>query len=45
MNCSTGPREGEFNDSLGQTPPDYLVRDFAMKYLRDALEILDRQEK
>mgnify|MGYP001056267712 CR=1 FL=1 len=41
--CSTGPREGEFKDSIGQTPPDYLVKDFAMKYLRDALEILERE--
>lgn len=43
--CSTRPREGEFKDSLGQTPPDYLVKDFAMKYLRDALEILERVEE
>lgn len=31
--CSTSAREGEFKDSLGQTPPDYLVKDLAMKYL------------
>lgn len=43
--CSTGNREGNYKDSIGQTPPDYLVKDFAMKYLRDALEILDNQEK
>lgn len=43
--CSTGPREGQFKDSIGQTPPDYLIKDFAMKYLQDALEILDSQEK
>lgn len=43
--CSTGPREGQFKDSIGQTPPDYLVKGFAMKYLREALEILDSQEK
>lgn len=42
--CSTRPREGEFKDSLGQTPPDYLVKDFAMKYLREALDMLEKEE-
>lgn len=42
--CSKGNREGRFKDELGQTPPDYLVKDFAMKYLRDALEVLESVE-
>lgn len=40
--CSTGPREGRFKDESGQTPPDYLVTDIAMKYLKQAIEILDK---
>lgn len=43
--CCKGNREGRYKDEIGQTPPDYLVKDFAMKYLRGALEILDSQEK
>lgn len=39
--CSTGVREGRFKDEYGQCPPDYLVTQFAMKYLKDALEILE----
>lgn len=42
--CSKGIREGRYTDELGQTPPDYIVKDFAMKYLRDALEILENTE-
>lgn len=42
--CSTSAREGEFKDSLGQTPPDYLVKDLAMKYLKQAMEILEKEE-
>ena len=42
--CSTGVREGRYKDELGQTPPDYLVKDFAMSYLRDALKILESRE-
>jgi len=39
--CSTGIRDGRFKDEYGQCPPDYLVTQFAMGYLRDALEILE----
>lgn len=35
---------GTFTDDRGQTPPDYLVTAFAMKYLKDALEILEKEE-
>lgn len=42
--CSTRNREGRFKDEYGQTPPDYLVTAFAMKYLKDALEILESWE-
>lgn len=35
--CSTG----SFKDEYGQCPPDYLVTQFAMGYIRDALEILE----
>lgn len=34
--------DGSFKDSIGQTPPDYLVKDLAMKYLKQALEILEK---
>lgn len=33
--------QGRFKDELGQTPPDYLVTSLAMKYLKQALEILE----
>lgn len=42
--CSTAPREGRFKDEFGQTPPDYLVKDFAMTYLKQALEILEKSK-
>jgi len=42
--CSTGVREGRFKDEYGQCPPDYLVTQFAMGYLRGALEILENNK-
>lgn len=36
--------DGSFKDSIGQTPPDYLVKDFAMTYLKQALEILEKSK-
>lgn len=36
--------DGRFKDSIGQTPPDYLVTGFAMKYLKQALEILEKSK-
>lgn len=36
--------DGSFKDSIGQTPPDYLVTGFAMKYLKQALEILEKSK-
>ena len=34
--------DGTYKDDLGQTPPDYLVTDFAMKMLREALQLIER---
>lgn len=41
--CSTGVREGTYKDEYGQCPPDYLVTQIAMGYIRDALEILNKE--
>lgn len=43
--CTNYKGEGRYKDETGQTPPDYLVKDFAMKYLRHALEILESVEE
>lgn len=37
-------RTGRYKDELGQTPPDYLIKDFAIYDIRKALEILNRKE-
>lgn len=37
--------EGRYKDEIGQTPPDYLVTDFGIKYLREAIELLKKSEK
>lgn len=34
--------EGQYKDSIGQTPPDYLIKNFAMSYLKEALEALEK---
>lgn len=36
--------DGSFKDSIGQTPPDYLVTNRAMKYLKQAIEILEKSK-
>lgn len=36
--------DGSFKDSIGQTPPDYLVTDIAMGYLKQAIEILEKSK-
>jgi len=34
--------EGQYKDSIGQTPPEYLIKDFALVYLKEALEALEK---
>lgn len=38
-------RTGRYTDDIGQLPPDYLVKNFAMHDLRLALEILNRDQE
>lgn len=34
--------EGQYKDSIGQTPPDYLIKGFALSFLKEALEALEK---
>lgn len=37
--------KGRYKDEIGQTPPDYLVTDLGIKYLKQAIELLKKSEK
>lgn len=37
--------KGLYKDEIGQTPPDYLVTDFSIKYLKEAIELLKKSDK
>lgn len=41
---SDGNVQGSYKDKYGQPPPDYLVTSFAIKQLKQALQILENAE-
>jgi len=41
--CGNADKESRYKDTLGQTPPDYLVTQFAMRYLKEALELINKE--